>query len=113
MKPLGNLKLEAHTRKHLLDAIVSLAGALAIAILAHAQAATTAQPEDKPPAVQANPDHGTNKAPEITTSEAPGVLTPKVNPDPGITLPTPNPKEFPMPVIRPAPGKGGATEVTK
>lgn len=37
---------------------------------------------------------------------APGVLKPTTNPDPGISLPTPNPKEFPTVVIKP-PGTAG------
>jgi len=91
--------------------LASLAAALAIAAPGHTEAAQP-QPEGTPGTTQEQPDHGTNKAPDITTHETPGVLKPKVNPDPGISLPTPNPSKFPTPVIRPpATEPGGSTVV--
>jgi hypothetical protein len=37
----------------------------------------------------------------VAKSTEPGVLKPKTNPDPGMVVATPNPREFPTPVIPP------------
>ena len=45
------------------------------------------------------------------TKAAPGVLKPKTDPDPGMTVATPNPGAFPTPVIPPPGSKGNAPQV--
>ncbi len=44
---------------------------------------------------------------------APGVLKPKTNSDPGMLLATPNPKKFPMPVLRPNEAHGNTAGSAK
>jgi hypothetical protein len=99
-----------HNRRAWPQRVALLAAVLAVTALGHAQAAQT-PPEVTPGTAPERPDHGINKAPDITTSETPGLLKPKVNPDPGISLPTPNPKQFRTPVIKPPETKGNNTQI--
>lgn len=85
--------------------------AMAVAMLGAAQAA----PATTSPPMNSDQGSGTatppQKAPEIAKGSTPGVLKPKVDPDPGINVPTPNPKQFPTPVIRPPGTKGDSAQV--
>ena len=91
--------------------LLLLSLALAVGLLGGARAAQTT-----PPSVTADrqaegtPDQGRGTIkpppPDIAKGSTPGVLKPKTNPDPGMTVATPNPKEFPTPVI-PPPGTPG------
>jgi len=80
-----------------------LAVTLAVALLGAAHAATTDTQATAPkvPLHKQPPAAGVTKA-------APGVLKPKKNPDVGMVLPAPNPKQFPMPVIKPPAVAGSA-----
>ena len=92
--------------------LVLLAAGLGIAAFDTASAAPA--DEAQPGATPALPtqDNGTAKPPgPVATSRSGGVLKPKGNPDPGITLPTPNPKQFPTPVIKPPGTRGGNPQV--
>jgi hypothetical protein len=84
--------------------------ALGIAMLNGAQGATTTQSPGNQN--QATPDRGNGltrpqrQLPGNASRSTPGVLRPRTNPDPGMTVVTPNPQQFPTPVIRP-PGTQG------
>ena len=92
--------------------LLLLSLALAVAAFAGAQAAPTTQTPvigtDRQ--TEGIPDQGNGtikpKIPDIAKGSTPGVLKPKTNPDPGMTVATPDPKEFPTPVI-PPPGTAG------
>ena len=87
---------------------------LALALWCQAQAAPAAQSQPEGGLTQSGPMQGgkgdvqTQPPAAGVTKAAPGVLKPKTNPDPGMTLATPNPKEFPTPVIKP-PGTNGSS----
>lgn len=98
--------------------LLLLSLALAFAALGGAQAATTQTPlvgTDRQAA--GTPDQGNGTiapqppSPDIAKGSTPGVLKPKVNPDPGMTVATPNPRQFPTPVIRPPGTKGNSAPV--
>jgi hypothetical protein len=110
MRPCPDALKRRRNRRAWPQRAALLAAVLAITAFGHAQAAQTPT-EAAPGTAPEKPDHGTNKAPDITTSETPGVLKPKVNPDPGISLPTPDPKQFPTPVIKPPEVKGNNTQI--
>ena len=91
--------------------LLLLSLALAFATLGGAQAATTQAPAmgtDRQ--AEGTPDQGNGTikphVPDIAKGSTPGVLKPKTNPDPGMTVATPNPEAFPTPVI-PPPGTAG------
>lgn len=85
--------------------------ALALATVGAAQGAPAAQSQPEGAQAEATPKSAQGPIQQQPPAAgiakaAPGVLKPQTNPDPGISLPTPNPKEFPTPVIKP-PGTAG------
>lgn len=87
--------------------LLALAGGAAmfgVAQLAPAAPSESAGAADQPN--QGTGDIQTQPPAAGVAKAAPGLLKPKANPDPAMTLPTPNPKEFPTPVIKP-PGTAG------
>lgn len=82
---------------------------LAAAMFGLAQFSGAARSQTQSAQTKEAPGHGdvqTQPPAAGVTKVTPGVLKPKTNPDPEMALPTPNPKEFPTPVIKP-PGTAG------
>jgi anti-sigma factor RsiW len=83
---------------------------IAMAMMSVAQAAPADQSQAQLP-----PKASVQQQPPVSGVKhvAPGVLAPRTNPDPGMALATPNPKKFPMPVLKPKSSTGGATVIPK
>lgn len=97
--------------------LVALLLALAIWCLTEAQAAPAGQSQPEGGLTQSGPvqegrgDLQAQPPAAGVTKAAPGVLKPKTDPDPGMTVATPNPKAFPTPIIPPPGTKGNAPQV--
>ena len=69
-------------------ALFATAAMLGLAVVGSGVALANADIQTQPPAAG-------------VTKSTDGVLKPKTNPDPGMTVATPNVREFPTPIIRP------------
>lgn len=99
-----------------LPLFVALLLALAFWCLNEAQAVPAGQSQPEGGLTQSGPVQGksdlqTQPPAAGVTKAAPGVLKPKTDPDPEMTVATPDPKAFPTPVIKPPGTKGGAPQL--
>ena len=76
-----------------------------------AAAATLGSAIGAPSVALAKADVQTQPPAAGVTKSTDGVLKPKTNPDPGMVVATPNPREFPTPVIPPPGTKNSNPQV--
>jgi hypothetical protein len=87
--------------------IFACPGLALAAVLALVAGSASAQDNQAP----ANPKQGNTQLVPSTGGVHSGVIRPQVNPDPGVTLPTPSPSKFPTPVIKPPGTRGNPAPV--